>query len=386
MLFKSVHDARSTIHVTYSTINNYQYLTNDRSHLEERLRTYEVDGVKHHQGVATWVHFKVKHRIKAPVYLYYELNNVYQNFRTFNDGRSTNQLRGTAPSTWKNKLDACLPYATPGFLDQKGDTLIEVGSEKVPASNFVYNPCGSMPWAMFNDTFTLYKIEDEGNVLVCNTSDFDAVGNPLGGSTDENHCLKKGISFLADTTVRFKKLVTGDRIWSRRYPKPTANTYLQQGWYFNEPGHSIPDPEDYDLQVWMRTALLSRFRKLLRIIDVDMAPGDYAMRIEEYYDVVSFNGKKKIVLMDVGPMGNGTRPIAILFFVMGMVSFVIGIAFGVEACFRRTELFPNMPEPRRSWYVYDPTSPEFELYNALKIRRYVPTVELQALREKQSAQ
>lgn len=389
MLWKNVHHSKMTIRVSYSAINKYQYVPENPEQAGKRIRSFTVNGVEHKQGVTTYVHFTVKRRLAAPVYLYYALDNVYQNFRTFNDGRSTSQLTGAAEAKWRPKLDSCLPFARPGYLDNSGDEMLTVkdsgsGDEtQVAANEFVYNPCGSMPWSMFNDTFVLYKME-EGLQLICNTSDFDATGNPLGG-TKENRCVKKGISFEADTSVRFGPLQTGSRVWSINYPLETTSEYLRRGWYMHEPGHSLPNPEDLDLQVWMRTALLSHFRKLLRIIEVDLEPGEYVMQIDEFYDVVAFNGKKGFVLMSGGPMGNGTRPIAILFFVMGMVSFIIGVAFGMEACCRRAELFPNMSDPKRRWYVFDPTAPEFELYNALRIKRFVPVVELQALREQQTA-
>eukprot|EP00796_Vickermania_ingenoplastis_P012029 gene12029-8282_t len=386
MLAKSVQGGKSTVHVTYSTVNNYQYIPDDPAvNVNQGILSFTVDGVEHKQGTVTWVNFNVKEKLVAPVYLYYGLEKFYQNFRTFNDGRSASQLRGVPQESWKT--DPCVPFKEPGYLDDSGDTEMLVAGATVKAKDFVYNPCGSVPWSMFNDTFTLLRVSSNGGdpELVCNTSDFDPVGNPLGGSNGTNHCRKKGISWRADTEVRFAKLHKGPGIWSIDFPEKTSNPYLAHGWYLNEPGHRLPDPEDYDLQVWMRTAMLSRFHKLLRIIEEDLEPGDYLMRIEEFYDVTSFRGKKSFILLNVGPLGNGTRALAILLLVMGMVAFVIGVAFGIEACVKKSELFPHMPEPKRSWYVFDPTAPEFELYNALRIRRYVPVIELQALREKQAA-
>lgn len=397
MIAKSLHE-RHTIRAVYSDIHKYQYIPDDPAvNINEGIRSFEVNGETYTQGTITQVYFTLKKRLTSPVYLYYGLEKVYQNFRTFNDGRSIEQLRGLPQSKWKN-LEKCEPFRRPGFLDDNVDLVINYTSSggtssSTTANSFTYNPCGSYAWSMFNDTFTLYKTHasqeatsgDTGLTLICNSSDFDAVGNSLGGSKQKNRCRKKGITFRADSQVRYSPLVLGDNIWSLRYPSTTTNEYLKNGWYLNEPGHSLQDPEDYDLQVWLRTALLSNFKKLYRIIDEDLEPGDYMMEIEEFYDVVSFKGKKLFYVQNTGPLGNGTRAIAILFFAMGLISFIVGVAFGVEACCKKTELFPNMMEPKRHWYVYDPTAPEFERYNALRITKYVPVVELQALREKQTA-
>lgn len=390
------------IKIRYDNVNRYRYPSGASSEeSREYLRSYTIDGNNHSQGVRTTVNFTLGKKMTAPVYIYYALDKYYQNFRTFAAGRSTQQLRGLLQSKW-GTLWECEPYTHPGFSDRGENAIIQINASfSLNATDFTYNPCGSFPWAMFNDTFALYGIsamekaidthhsDSHGSSilrssmkLICNTSDFDPVGNILGFSN--NYCRKKGISFRADTDIRYKKLVKGERIWSLHYPGNPINTYLLNGWYLGEPGHSLPNPLDLDFQVWMRIALLPKFRKLFRIINIDLEPGQYVMEIDEFYDVTSFGGKKYFVLSSARPIANGTRGIAIVFLVLGASSFVLGVAFAVEA-FVGKPLSSKLSEPKRSWYVYDPSSPEFELYDALRVKRYVPLIELQALREEQSA-
>lgn len=380
----------TSVSFDYESINRYQYLPDDPAvNINEGLRSFTVDGVTHSQGTGTWLTFVIEKKLSAPISFYYTLGRVYQNYRTFNEGRLVSQLRGDARKRWPSNPRSCKPFVSPGFLD--GDDEIPIsrtvdGSPVTSASGaFRYNPCGSMPWAMFNDTFTLYKVSDSGDLrIICNASDFDAVGNPLG-NTNENHCKKRDISWKANTEVRFKKLVTGSDIWSRDYPYETDNEYLKNGWYLNEPGHQLPDPLDYDFQVWMTSAVLSRFRKLHRTITTDLHPGTYSMYIEEFYDVTTFDGQKGFLLENAGPLGDGTKLLGIMCLILGFVSFVMGVAFCIEMSLSSKSMpFPNMKEPKRSWYVFDPMSREFQVYNDMRILKYVPVDDLQALRERQT--
>lgn len=452
-----VTNISSGIQYEYSSINNYQYIPdNPEVNINQGIKTFPTsDGATNPQGILTVVPFTLNRRLHAPVYLYYGLKKVYQNYRTFNNGRSPSQLYGHPQKKWGSSLKKCEPFKSPGSLGGSGNLSIEIfpessssstamsrnETEKNPrnrnttednalmrastsktvaimARDFTYNPCGAFPWAKFNDTFTLIKLNSEssdldaGGTLICKTEAFDAVGNPipldpssafalhsplrnvsqpLNKSTNTliNNCRKKGISFRADAEVLYGKLQTGERIWSLRYPFTTSNDYLRNGWYLNEPGHSLPDPEDFDLQVWMHTALLPKFTKLFRIIEVDLEPGTYEMRIEEFYDVTSFKGAKFFELQEARSASRGTKSFAVVFVILGITSFVIGLAFVFEQVSCRLGLgmknLDALREPKRSWYAFDPSSPYFEAYNTLRMCRYVPMDELEDLRKKQSA-
>lgn len=456
----------STVRYEYGSIHNYQYIpTNPAVNINQGiLPFYTSDGKVYPQGTLTTVPFTLRRKLSAPIYVYYRLSKVYQNYRAFNDGKSPLQLFGKPRSSWGSSIEKCEPYAHPGFVNGQENLSIKVirdpptslggsnltrttmgtpnsstriyekddlhphdsdfpssdSSFELNAGEFVYNPCGSFPWAMFNDTFNLIQLNNESSGgeesvlnLICNFSAFDAKGNPIPmeanssrlvnytfgkknvvlanrNGTVINQCSKKGISMPADVNVLYRKLRTDERTWSRRYPYTTSNDFLQNGWYLNEAGHSLPDTEDLDFQVWMHTALLPTFIKLYRIIDVDLLPGSYQMIIEEFYDVASFKGKKYFELRDKHNKGKGSKSLAVVFIILGIVSFVLGLAFLFEQVSSTYVIgmrnLQGLQDPKRSWYVFEPSSPYFEVYNTLRMHRYVPMEDLEELRRMQSAQ
>ncbi|CCW66700.1 unnamed protein product [Phytomonas sp. Hart1] len=387
----------------YSQIHRYQYTPSDPMvNINEGLRSFVVDGVTYKQGTMTQLRFNVKKEMKAPVYMYYKIDNLFQNHRYFKTGRSRSQLSG---SINPGEMSNCHPYLKPGGVNKSGeDVIVSYDGQERRAYSFQYNPCGIAAWSMFNDTLSLFKVMHStstapNNVpiskssstsnlnvqLLCNGTDFDAKGNPLGKSVTQNGCSKKGISWRSDTEVKFKNLTVGERWWSLYFPYTTNNTYLNKGWYLNEPGHSLPDPLDLDFQVWMRDAVLPNFRKLYRIINVDLTPGTYLLQVEEFFDVETFGGQKGFVLRPHGLGGVEEFGVGIAFLIVGSLSFVLSISYLVDCILRKEkkDAVSMLKEPRRSWYHYDPSAPEFEKYYQLLIERSVPIEELIALRKMQ---
>ncbi|KAL7700558.1 LEM3 (ligand-effect modulator 3) family / CDC50 family [Lotmaria passim] len=392
----------------YSHIHQYQYLPNDPAvNVNQGLFKFTAEGVTHAQGTRTWLAVNITHHLKAPVYMYYKLSNFYQNHRDFHDGRSNPQLTG------KQNLGntyACKPYTHPGFREDEMDTPISFTDANGVKVNktleyFTYSPCGLAPWSMFNDTFVLYRQLTAAEAaeatasgatvlrggadgtaplkLICNGTDFGLRGQPLDGSVAPNHCAKKGISWKADRNIRFHNMTLREDWWSRYYPYETDNEFLRHGWYLHEPGHSLPDQMDFDLQVWVRASFTSSFHKLYRIISVDLERGTYWVDITELYDVVSFRGRKSIVLHGGHWTGGRNTVLGIIFVVMGCLSFVFGVAFLVECLLQRNGVnrYEHLPEPKRSWYVFPPDDLQFAHYYQLRLRRHIPMAQLQTLRK-----
>jgi hypothetical protein len=392
----------------YSQIHQYQYTPNDPSvNINQGLLKFTADGVTHSQGTRTWLEMNVTRHLKAPVYMYYKLDNFYQNYRDFHDGRSNPQLTG------KQKLGntyMCKPYTHPGFREDEMDTPISFTDARGVKVNktleyFTYSPCGLAPWSKFNDTFVLYRQLTAAEVaaataagtpvltggkdgtapleLICNGTDFGLRGQPLGGSVAPNHCAKKGITWKADRDIRYHNMTLRQDWWSLYYPYETDNEYLRNGWYLHEPGHSLPDPMDFDLQVWMRASFLASFHKLYRIISVDLPPGTYWVDITELYDVVTFRGRKSIVLRNGNWTGGRNTALGVVFVVMGCLAFVLGMAFMVECLLQRNGVnrYEHLEERKRSWYVFQPDDPQFAHYYQLRLRRHIPMAQLQALRK-----
>jgi hypothetical protein len=78
--------------------------------------------------------------MKAPIYMYYELDNFYQNHRRYVKSRADTQLRGDD----KFFVTGCEPR------DKGPCQSSKAGSKKGECA--VY-PCGLIAWSVFNDTF-----------------------------------------------------------------------------------------------------------------------------------------------------------------------------------------------------------------------------------------
>jgi len=175
------------------------------------------------------VSITVDSKMSAPVYLYYGLQNYYQNHRRYVASRNDQQLRGENIDV--SDLTACDPRQS---------------NNSANTNDQLYYPCGLIAWSMFNDTFTMSY--SNGTLVTLR---------------------KEGIAWNSDKSTKFKN------------PPPDT------------PGiRVIEDLQDEDFIVWMRTAALPNFKKLYRIIDTDIQPGTYTFDIENNYPVSSFDGKK----------------------------------------------------------------------------------------------
>ncbi|KAK2362083.1 ALA-interacting subunit [Trifolium repens] len=163
----------------------------------------------------------VKNKMKAPIYVYYQLGNFYQNHRRYVQSRDDKQLRSKAG---ENDVNSCNP-------------------EDYTANGQPIVPCGLIAWSLFNDT---YRFSNNNKDLVIN---------------------KKNIAWKSDQKAKFGYDV---------YPKNFQSGRLIGGARLNE---SIPLSEQEDLIVWMRRAALPTFRKLYGKIEVDLEVNDEITRL-----------------------------------------------------------------------------------------------------------
>ncbi|MBA0566578.1 hypothetical protein Golob_011385, partial [Gossypium lobatum] len=124
---------------------------------------------------------KVKKRMKKPIYVYYQLDNFYQNHRRYVKSRSDSQLKEN--SSWDD-VSSCKPEDM-----SNGQPIV---------------PCGLIAWSLFNDT---YSFSLNSKQLAVN---------------------KKGISWKSDRDSKFGKDV---------FPKNFQNGTLKGGATLNS---SIP--------------------------------------------------------------------------------------------------------------------------------------------------
>jgi len=212
--------------------------------------------------------------MKQPVFLYYGLTNFYQNHRLYLESLSKDQLSGSDISL-TDATSACSPAITNADLKK---TKSWNGVDLV--STAVASPCGLMAKAYFSDTF-------------------EVLNSTMTFTLDD-----KGIAF-PDPGNKFKKSAT------------SANTQ----WI---------NPENEHFIVWMTAASLPSFRKLYARINEDIYPGTYQIKINNNYDVTSFQGTKSVILTTTSSLGGKNHFLSFTFFICGIIFLLIAVSFSAN--------------------------------------------------------
>ncbi|KAH6828919.1 ALA-interacting subunit 1 [Perilla frutescens var. hirtella] len=222
--------------------------------------------------------FTVPKKMRSPIYVYYQLDNFYQNHRRYVKSRSDRQL-------WSPKAETSTKICEPE--GQIGD-------------NKPIVPCGLIAWSLFNDTYTLTKN--------------DAAAIQIN---------KKDIAWRSDRTHKF-----GDNV----YPKNFQSGPLIGGGKLDE---SIPLSQQEDLMVWMRTAALPSFRKIYGRIETDLEANEkITVTIQNNYNTYSFNGKKKLVISTATWIGGKNDFIGRMYMAVGGTSLVLALVFSLLYVFK----------------------------------------------------
>lgn len=127
-------------------------ISESNSVIEHKLRYDNVDACK-----ADWklrplctIKLELDEKMPSPVFVYYEITNMYQNHRKYNKNRDIRQLMGKTQS--KSEIDSyCDPVKT------MGDLGFIINNYYLNAKS-VANPCGLMAKTLFNDTYTINPV------------------------------------------------------------------------------------------------------------------------------------------------------------------------------------------------------------------------------------
>lgn len=191
----------------------------------------------------------------GPVFVYYQLDNFYQNHRRYVKSRDYKQLMGET-RTEKEIQTPCDPIylnsqlATAGIKYNANTDPLIPKEQKLLIGSDVAIPCGLIAKSLFNDTYNLTDEATNKKVPVNET----------------------GIAWESDIKYKFKNQQ------SVPAEKPMNGKWQNIQWTDIENEHFI---------VWMRTAGLPNFRKLYGKIE-SLAVGKYTLTIYNNYNVKDF--------------------------------------------------------------------------------------------------
>lgn len=229
-----------------------------------------------------YVSFEVTEDMEEPVFLYYELTEMYRNHRLYVKSLSNEQLAGEDLS--KSEISE-----TCENIQEVKDLWAYSGSG-VAASlhpEAVANPCGLIANSLFNDTFAFVQ----------------------PAITMRRH----GISWYEDDS-RYEKL----------------ENWRSKQW---------TNVEAEDFSVWMRASATTTSKRLYGVVEQTLKPGTYTVKANNRYaDVTQWGGDKRLVLSTSSAFG-GTN-----FLLGGLLVAISCIAFLelllILICFRRPSRSP----------------------------------------------
>eukprot|EP01134_Creolimax_fragrantissima_P001940 CFRG1940T1 len=230
-------------------------------------------------AAAAYCHCKetvtINEDIDDQVYIYYAMDNYYQNHRRYVKSRDDNQLHGGS-----GVQSSCDPL------------------DVLNGSNIA--PCGYIANSFFNDTIYLLDSTD---------TQIPLSANDIAWKSDADEKFKNPDSFAG--TVSPPSWVHS----VENFPQTAVYPELGQG-YVN-----------LDLIVWMRAAAMPNFRKLYRtVVAGGLKAGTYNFDITYNYPVTKFDGRKKMVLSTVSWIGGRNNFLGIAYIVIGTLSLIVGIA------------------------------------------------------------
>ena len=226
------------------------------------------------------IEFKIKEKMEAPIAVYYEIHNFYQNHRRYVMSRSNEQMEDKKDFKDKSDIDSCKSAQTIKEMKYKGETGNNNVFNEYHGDKIAY-PCGliAKSYKYFNERFALKK---DNYVLQINEDD---------------------IAWKKDKEL-FKNLTN--------------------------PEHSVQwqSLSDEHFIVWMRPSPFPDFRKLYGRINENLEKGKYILTINRTYSNIETKDKieKYFVLTTLNKFGGKNYFLSITYIVFGSICILLTIA------------------------------------------------------------
>ncbi|NXJ14604.1 CC50C protein, partial [Odontophorus gujanensis] len=233
------------------------------------------------------INFTLAEDMLGDVFMYYGLQNFYQNHRRYVLSRSDEQLLG-------RNVDVQNTYCAPFAAYQNGTPMA---------------PCGAIANSMFNDTIDLFYNFNSSVIQV-----------PL---------LKTGNSWWTDKNVKFRNPE------SHNLSAAFAGTARPPYWH--KPVYLLDEEDERnngyindDFIIWMRVSAFATFRNLYRRVSrkgqfADGLPaGNYTFLISYNFPVSKFKGKKYVILSTMVWSGGSNPFLGIAYLVCGTAAILTG--------------------------------------------------------------
>jgi len=251
------------------------------------------------ESVTCTIEITASKKMEAPIYIYYQLDNFYQNHRRYVKSRSNQQLMGEH-ITSESELSDCDPLITV----ENGDIL---------------SPCGLIANSFFNDVI---------NLTTHTMSESD-----ISWKSDRDERFNQPDGFrIADPgsdgcAAEYKFDSESGKCYF--YPDDDKIQYL----YETYPGviSPIDGVTDEHFIVWMRTAGLPNFRKLYGRIETDIEENEkLSFDVTANFEVSSFDGKKYLVVSTTSWFGGKNLFLGVAYIAISAVCLLLAMIFTVK--------------------------------------------------------
>ncbi|NXS85701.1 CC50C protein, partial [Erpornis zantholeuca] len=249
------------------------------------------------------INFTLKEDILGDVFMYYGLQNFYQNHRRYVMSRSDAQLLGRKVNIQRS---SCAPFST----YRNGTPMA---------------PCGAIANSMFNDTIDLFYNHNSSVIQV-----------PL---------LKTGNSWWTDKNVKFRN--------PESYNLSSAFAGTARPPYWQKPVYLLDEKDERnngyvndDFIIWMRVSAFATFRNLYRRVRriqhfaEGLPAGNYTFHISYNFPVTRFKGRKHVILSTVVWSGGSNPFLGIAYLVSGTAATLTGFVItGIHLKLRKKKTY-----------------------------------------------